>query len=132
MRIEAQAHTAGAPGLREWEAEAAMSTQAIYERVAVSGAGRDSTLTVTIRGEFDASTAQGLSEFLEPVLRKGPRNLVLDLAEVGFMDCAAARAIVRTCNARPDRPCLILRRPRPIVRRLLSLTGLDAQCTVRP
>jgi anti-anti-sigma factor len=109
-----------------------MSTLTIYEQVAVSGASRDSTLTVTIRGELDASTAQALSESLEQVLREGPRNLVLDLAEVGFMDCAAARAMARACNARPDRPCLILRRPRPIVRRLLSLTGLDAQCTVRP
>jgi anti-sigma B factor antagonist len=109
-----------------------MSTQAMQEQVAVRGAGRDSTLTVMIRGELDASTAQALSESLEQVLREGPRNLVLDLAGVGFMDCAAARAIVRTCSACPERPRLILRRPRPIVCRLLSLTGLDAQCTVRP
>jgi anti-sigma B factor antagonist len=132
MRQEPERAQPASPGPRGWEAEAVMSTRAMHEQVAVRGAGRDSTLTVTIRGELDASTAQALSESLEPVLREGPRNVVVDLAGVGFMDCAAARAIVRSCNNRPDRPCPILRRPRPIVRRLLSLTGLDTQCTVRP
>jgi hypothetical protein len=47
------------------------------------------------------------------------------------MDCAAATAI-RACHALPGGPRLVLRHPRPVVRRLLSLTGLAAQCTVRP
>jgi anti-sigma B factor antagonist len=109
-----------------------MSAQTMHGQIAVCGPGQGDTLTVTIRGELDVSTARELSESMEQVLRERPRCLVLDLAGVGFMDCAAARAIVSTCNARPDRPRLILRHPRPIVGRLLSLAGLDAQCTVVP
>jgi hypothetical protein len=47
------------------------------------------------------------------------------------MDYAAA-GVIRSCRATPGGPGLVLCHPCPLVRRLLSLTGLDAQCAVRP
>ena len=76
-------------------------------------------------------TTPVLFGYLEGALQERPRLLVFDLAGVGFIDCAAATAI-RTCRAMPGAPGLVLRHPRPAVRRMLSLTGLDAQCAVLP
>ena len=100
-------------------------------QVAVEGTTQDGVLTVTIRGELDLTTTPVLCGYLAQALRERPRLVVFDLAGVGFMDCAAATAI-RTCHAMPGGPPLVLCHPRPVVRRLLSLTGLDARCAVRP
>jgi anti-sigma B factor antagonist len=109
-----------------------MSGQTIEQgQVAVQGANQDGVLTVTIRGELDVATAPALCGYLEQALQVRPRLLVFDLAEVGFMDYAAA-GVIRSCRATPGGPGLVLCHPCPLVRRLLSLTGLDAQCAVRP
>jgi anti-sigma B factor antagonist len=107
------------------------SAATVEEQVAVQGASQDGVLTVTIRGDLDVVTAPALRGYLAQALHERPRLVVFDLAGVGFMDCAAAAAI-RTCHALPGGPRLVLRHPRPVVRRLLSLSGLDAQCAVRP
>ena len=101
------------------------------EQVAIASTSQDGVLTVTIQGELDVVTIPAFCRYLDEALRERPRLLVFDLAEVGFIDCAAARAI-RSCQAMPGAPRLVLCHPCPIVRRLLSLTGLDAQCVVRP
>lgn len=109
-----------------------MSGQTIERgQVEVQGTSQDGVLTVTIRGELDVATAPALCGYLQQALRERPRRLVFDLAEVGFMDFAAA-GVIRSCQAMPGGPGLILCHPCPAVRRLLSLTGLDAQCAVRP
>ncbi len=107
------------------------SAATVQEKVAVQGASQDGVLTVTIRGELDVATTPVLCGYLAQALRERPRLVVFDLSGVGFMDCAAVTAI-RACDATPGGPRLVLRHACPVVRRLLSLTGLDAQCEVRP
>jgi anti-sigma B factor antagonist len=109
-----------------------VSGQTMQGQVAVQGTIYDGVLTVTVRGELDAATAPELSGYLARALVDRPRLLVFDLSGVGFMDCAAAAAIIGTSRALPGRPRPVLCNPRPVVRRLLSLTGLDVQCTIRP
>ena len=87
---------------------------------------------VVLWGEVDVTTVPSLSRFLEQVLERGPRKLVFDLAGVLFLDCAAARTIAGTGCALPGGQRPVLCRPRPVVRRLLSVTGLDAQCVIEP
>lgn len=108
------------------------SAQTIQGPVEVQGLAEDGVLTVTIRGELDAASIPALYGCLAQTLQGRPRLIVFDLAGVGFMDCAAAAAIIRICHALPGGPRLVLRHPRPVVRRLLSLTGFDAQCAVKP
>ena len=109
-----------------------MSGQTIErEQVAIQSTSQHGVLTVTIAGELDVTTIPAFCRYLDRALPERPRLIVFDLAEVGFIDCAAARAI-RSCRAMPGAPRLVLCHPCPIVRRLLSLTGLDAQCVVRP
>lgn len=109
-----------------------MSGQTMQGQVAVQGTIQDGVLTVTVRGELDAATVPELSGYLARALLDRPRLLVFDLSGVRFMDCAAAAAIIRTSCALPGRPRPVLCHPRPVVRRLLSVTGLDMQCAIRP
>lgn len=88
------------------------------------------TATVIIFGELDLVTASFLGEHLAAILDKKPRRLVFHLDQVGFIDCAAARRIVGTGRSLPPGQRPVIRYPSPAVRRVLKLTGLDAQCEV--
>jgi anti-anti-sigma factor len=92
----------------------------------------DDTVTVTIQGELDMATASAVSAYLEQVLEHHPRLLVFDLAGVGFMDCAAARMLTEAARALPGSPPPVLRHLAFAVRRVLSVTGLDAWCVIEP
>lgn len=109
-----------------------MSQLALRGQATAQDTAEDGVVTVTFQGDLDAMTAPALSGYLAQVTRELPRVMILDLAEVGFLDCTAARALIETGHGQPGRPRLVLCRPRPAVRRLLSLIGLDARVTVTP
>ena len=99
------------------------------DRVAIEVDVGPGTTTVFISGELDLTTMLFVSEQLALVLETRPERLVLDLTRTGFLDCGSARMIVATGRSLPGgRP--IIRRPSPGVRRILELTGLDAQCEI--
>jgi anti-anti-sigma regulatory factor len=52
------------------------------------------------------------------------------MAGVGFIDCAAARLIAGAGRFLPRGQRPVIRRPGPLVRRILELTGLDAYCEI--
>ncbi|MGC0318522.1 STAS domain-containing protein [Kitasatospora acidiphila] len=87
---------------------------------------------VRARGEIDLDTAPSLRRALTAALETY-REVVLDLSEVTFMDCAGLDAIVQARN-QADR-CggrLVLRGAGRRVVRLLKLTGLNRRLTVGP
>lgn len=86
--------------------------------------------TIVISGELDAGTMPVLSARLAQVLAGQPRRLVFDLAQVGFIDCAATRVIASSGGWLPDGNWPVLRFPSPAVRRILELTNLGAHCEV--
>ena len=87
---------------------------------------------VMLIGEIDFTDVPSLSRYLRRILGRSPSGVVFDLAGVRFLDCAAAQTIVGTGRMLSDGQRLVLRNPRPMVRRLLSVTGLDARCVVEP
>ena len=91
---------------------------------------RQDTATVVITGELDLTTRPVLIERLSPILHTRPRRLVLDMAGTGFIDCGSARLIVSAGRFLPEGGRLIVRRPSSTVRRVLELTGLDADCDI--
>jgi anti-anti-sigma factor len=58
----------------------------------------------------------------------GLDRLVIDLNQVDFLDCATAAVIFGVARqALPPGEMPVVRAQRPLVRRLLQLTGLDSQ-----
>jgi anti-anti-sigma factor len=89
------------------------------------------TTTVVITGELDFTTRPVLAERLSLILRARPRRLVLDMAGTCFMDCGSARLIVSAAQFLPEGRRPIIRHPSRAVRRVLELTGLDAECEIK-
>ncbi|MFF0388295.1 STAS domain-containing protein [Kitasatospora sp. NPDC004615] len=87
---------------------------------------------VRVDGEIDLDTAPALRRALAAAL-EAHREVVLDLSEVTFMDCAGLGALVRARN-QADRSGrrLILRGAGRCVVRLLELTGLHRRLAAEP
>ena len=84
---------------------------------------------MVVTGDLDLITRPVLVERLSAVLDARPRRLVLDLAGAGFMDCGSARVVASAARFLPEGR-LIIRRPSPMVRRVLELTGYAAGCEI--
>lgn len=82
---------------------------------------------VRVRGEIDLAAAGAVRESVE---RAGSMNtghaVVLDLAEVTFLDSTGLRELVRPAVERE----VVLRRPSAPVRKLLDLTGTAQVFTI--
>jgi anti-sigma B factor antagonist/stage II sporulation protein AA (anti-sigma F factor antagonist) len=76
-------------------------------------------------GEIDMSTADVLRDALNDALDKNPPAVVLDMAGVTFLDSTGIAALVVAHNrAIDENTALTLINCRPIVRRVLDVTGL--------
>lgn len=95
--------------------------------VTVTGDG-----TLRVAGEIDASSVRVLADHLEP-LPEGRGEVLLDLAEVTFVDSSGLRVLI-DAHQRAERGGrrLVLVEPSPVVRRLLDISGLDGLLHVRP
>jgi stage II sporulation protein AA (anti-sigma F factor antagonist) len=86
---------------------------------------------ITVCGELDADTGLALQHQLAGQVVRGRRHLVLDLADVPFMDSSGLRVIVRTVNEmRNVDGSVSLAAPSPLVRRVLELTGVGMSCRI--
>ncbi|GLW72680.1 hypothetical protein Kpho02_49790 [Kitasatospora phosalacinea] len=92
----------------------------------------ESPFPVRVRGEVDADTAPRTHRELTRALAEH-REVVLDLSEVTFMDCAGLRVLL-AAGELADRTGarLVLRGAGRPVARLLELTGLDLAGLERP
>jgi anti-anti-sigma factor len=85
---------------------------------------------VVLGGEFDLTAAPALAEMLTLALCATPRDIVLQMGDVAFIDCACARVIAQTAQALPRPGQLIIQGLSPVARSLFHLTGLDSVATV--
>ncbi len=85
-------------------------------------------ITIVLSGDLDVNAAPSLSRYLARLLDQEPRRLVFDMSRVGFIDCATARLIAGAGRRLPSGARPVIRRPGPVVRRVLALTGLGAGC----
>ena len=91
------------------------------------------TLTVTVRtengdhaeltlaGEIDASTEQQLRNTLVEVVERGAKNLVVDCAEVTFLDSSGLRGMIEAIRLGAT---LTLRNPQPAVRLVFDIVTI--------
>jgi anti-anti-sigma factor len=101
-------------------------------RVTIEVETGQGTTTIVVRGELDLVTMPFLAAQLILAVRDRPRRLVFDLSGTQFMDCGSARLIAAAGQWLPGGGRPVIRRPRPGVRRVFELTGLDAHCEIEP
>jgi len=90
--------------------------------------GDRGAIIIVLSGDLDIVSRSWLARHLAQTMKQQPRRLVIDMAEVGFADSAAVRLIVRAGQLLPDGARPVITNPRPVVLRLLQITGLDTQC----
>jgi anti-anti-sigma factor len=87
---------------------------------------------LALRGELDMYSAPLLERQLEAVAADARGEIVLDLAELTFMDVSGLRTILDAARtARRGRRALVIENPMPHIVRLLELTAIDQTLTVR-
>lgn len=88
---------------------------------------------LALYGELDLAAAPVLGERLAEAQASGARGLVLDMAEVTFIDSSALRELLRADAAlRADGASLVLATVHPPVERLLELTRTTGMLAVAP
>lgn len=99
----------------------------IFEVAVVEQAGHRAT--VSVKGEVDVATAPQLWEAIEGL--HDTRQLVVDLAELTFMDSTGLRVLVRAHELMTGRGGdLVVRSPDAATRKLLEITSVDKVITV--
>ena len=89
----------------------------------------DAVLTVT--GEVDLDTAPALREQLVELFQQGDRRIVLDMAQVEFLDSTGLGVLVAALKRfRSAGGDIVLRDLHPRERRLFELTGLSRVFTI--
>jgi anti-sigma B factor antagonist len=89
-------------------------------------------VVVQLCGELDLEGAGTLAECLRAALAGTPRRLVLDLSALTFADSTGLATFASARRAADSADVeLVLDSPTPPVRRVLELTGLDAQFVIR-
>jgi anti-anti-sigma factor len=87
-----------------------------------------STTVLRLAGELDLATADLLRERIRPLVGHGSvvRELVLDLAALEFLDVTGLGALLEARRKlAATGATLTLRRPRPMVVRMLNLLNLE-------
>jgi anti-anti-sigma factor len=81
---------------------------------------------VTVCGELDLSTVGELSRSLGPLIEAHPREVILELGGLGFIDSTGLSLLVKTSRQLGEHHgTLGLAHPTPPVRRVLEIVGLD-------
>jgi anti-anti-sigma factor len=85
---------------------------------------------VCIAGEVDLAAESALADAANQLSVAAPRVVFIDLAAVTFGGSTLVTFLVRVLNVIPGLS-LVLCRPTPMVRRVISLTSLGLVATVR-
>lgn len=82
------------------------------------------TANVALSGELDLAGAQQFEARLGEAERERPDRLVIDLAELAFIDSTGLRLLLQADARARERDCeLLLRGAAPTVKRVFEVTG---------
>ena len=97
----------------------------------VKGVDRnDGAVVVHLAGELDLYNAHLVRETLLACCAEEPPRLVVDLADVGFVDSTALGVLIEARSRFADRQRFLLAAPGPEARRALEISGLDRHFNV--
>jgi anti-sigma B factor antagonist len=105
-----------------------MRTQEFHTDVSSLG----TETVVALSGELDVASSQGFTEQLISLIEGGTTELVIDLAQLAFIDSTGLSAILQANRKLGGKGQLVLREPTPLVRQVLEVTGLTAALRIVP
>ncbi|MBV8951587.1 MAG: STAS domain-containing protein [Actinobacteria bacterium] len=89
-------------------------------------AREDGCVVVSLAGELDMATAPELAECLERLSRNDERTVVLDVAELRFLDSSGLKVLLAAQQrAQAHGGTVTVRSPNDMVQRLLAMTNLE-------
>jgi len=98
----------------------------------VKGVDRnDGAVVVHLAGELDLYNAHEVREALLACCAEEPEKLVVDLADVSFVDSTALGVFIEARSRLADRRSFVLASPGTETRRALEISGLDRHLNVQ-
>jgi anti-anti-sigma factor len=91
---------------------------------------RDGAVVVHLVGELDLYNAPDVRETLLSVCAEQPERLVVDLAEVDFVDSTALGILIEARTKLANRKTFMLASPGRETHRALAISGLDQHLAV--
>jgi anti-sigma B factor antagonist len=86
--------------------------------------GTGARAMLLLEGELDLSNADTITLAVADLFDTGVRGIVLELADVSYIDATSIRALVEAANAAKERDITLeLHQPSPLVRRLLHMAN---------
>jgi anti-anti-sigma factor len=89
----------------------------------------DGSALVRIAGELDMSNVDELEEAVEPIVKRRPDRLVVDVSALTFADSSAIALWVRWANLVPH---VEIRQPSLLLRRVIGRMGLAERLRITP
>lgn len=89
-------------------------------------------VVVRLAGELDLYNADAVRQTLFEVVQRAPERLVVDLADVRFIDSTTLGVLIEARSKLPDRRSFLLAAPGLETRRALEISGLDRHFNVQP
>jgi anti-anti-sigma factor len=84
------------------------------------------TVTVSVEGELDLANCESLRAVLREVTSRKPDQVVVDLAQLSFLDSSGIRCLIGAAqDAQAGETRLVVRQPQPSVRRVMEVCGVD-------
>ncbi|WP_207549906.1 STAS domain-containing protein [Thermostaphylospora chromogena] len=97
----------------------------------VSTRSHDGNAIVAVSGEIDLYTAPRLQSEFTRLLDEGPTRVVIDMSGVDFCDSTGMNVLLSALKRLKEHGgALEIAAPRPAVRKILQVTGLDSVFTV--
>jgi anti-sigma B factor antagonist len=97
------------------------------------GGSSDEPALITVAGEVDLATSPDLEETLQRLVEAGCARLVVDFAELTFLDCSGITALMRAARlAREAGATFTVTNPRANVRRVFDIAEMNEFLGVAP
>ncbi len=106
-----------------------MSEAPAQAQITIQDPGASDAGLLRIAGELDISNVASLEAAVTATLARRPARLILDVAELSFMDSSALAVLVGAAAAVGQ---IHIRNPQPAVRRVIEVTGLGAVLPCEP
>ena len=85
-----------------------------------------------VQGEIDVANADELRTHISKALNLGPTQLIIDMAEVSYIDSTGIGVLVGGAHSAQDAGAVLrVENPQPSVKRVFTLLGVDEKLHIQ-